>query len=255
MLAKDNFVRKVNGLNSVAVNTESGSMISSLTCIGDEPKLCMPSKELVVPSCELGLITNVDVRGCPIEIFQKTGFSDVVLVDIDVFIVSPYVELPVIKRCRGQEPHTQVISKPTSISIVGDCTLTSSEWCVSGISRGHDTLNFGSKVLTFNRTLNFTWPRQFTLEPMKAFTYNRRVEIPLADLQQFDDDYLEPIGFDNRDILMYVLMSVFAIALCIGVGIVVYRSYFLVSRRRKQRKPVTTQNEELTLETLAMSLE
>ena len=255
VLAKDNFVCNVNGMNSVAVNTESGSMISSLTCIGDEPELRMPSKEFVVPSCEFGLITNGDVRGCPIEIFQKTGSSDVILVDIDVFIVSPYAELSVIKCCRGQEPLTQVISKPTRISIVRDCTLTTSEWCVSGISRGHDTLNHGSKVLTFNHTLNFTWPKQFTLEPMKAFTYNRRVEIPLADLQQFDDDYLEPIGFDNRDKLMYVLMSVFAIALCIGVGIIVYRSYFLVSWRRKQCRPVTTKNEELTLETLAMSLE
>ena len=239
----------------MAVNTESGSMISCLTCIGDKPELCMPSKELVVPSCEFGIITNGDVSDCQIEMFKKPGASDVVLVDTDLFIVSPYVELPVIKRCRGQGPFTQVISKPTRISIVGDCTLATSEWRVSGISRGHNTLSYGSKVLTFNRTLNFTWPKQFTLEPMKAFTYNRRVEIPLADLQQFDDDYLEPIGFDNRDILMYVLMSVFAITLCIGVGIVVYRSYFLVSRRRKQRKPITTKNEELTLETLAMSLE
>ena len=153
VLTRDNFVCKVNGLNSVAVNTKSGSMISSLTCIGDEPELCMPSKGLVVPSCESGLITNGDVKGCQVEIFSRTGSSDVVLVDTDLFIVSPYAELPVTTRCPGQEPITQVISKPTRILIVGDCTIETSEWRVSGISRGHDTLNYGSEVLTFNRTL------------------------------------------------------------------------------------------------------
>ena len=153
VLTWDNFVRKVKGLNSVAVNTKSGSMISSLTCIGDEPELCMPSKGLVVPSCESGLITNGDVKGCQIEIFPRTGYSDVVLVDTDLFIISLYAELPVTTRCPGEEPITQVISKPTGILIVGDCTIETSEWRVSGISRGHDTLNYGSEVLTFNRTL------------------------------------------------------------------------------------------------------
>ena len=143
VLARDNFVPKVEGLNSVAVNTESGSMISSLTCIGDEPELCLPSRELAIPSCEYGLIRNGDVEGCQIEIFPKTGSSDVVLVDTGLFIVSPYAELPFTTRCRGQELITQVISKPTRISIVGDCTLETSEWRVSGISWGHDTLNYG----------------------------------------------------------------------------------------------------------------
>ena len=255
VLAKDNFVRKVKGLNSVAVNTESGSMISSLTCIGDEPELCMPSKELVVPSCEYGLITNGDVRGCSVEIFKKNGSSDVVLVDTDLFIVSPYVELPVTTRCRGQAPLTQIISKPTRISIAGDCTLATKEWRVSGISRGRDTFNHGSEVLTFNRTLNFTWPKQFTREPMKAFQYNRRVEIPLVDLQLFDDDSLEPIDFGSRDVLMFVLMSVFTVILCIGVAFLVYRFCFPIFRRKNKRTPVATKHEELTLEELAMSLE
>ena len=121
-------------------------MISSLTCIGDEPELCMPSKEIMVPSCEFRLFTNGNVRGCPIKIFQKTGASDVVLVDTDLFIVSPYVELPVIRRCCGEEPFiTQVISQPTRIAIVGDCILATSEWHVSGILRWHNTSNYGQR--------------------------------------------------------------------------------------------------------------
>ena len=255
VLGRDNFVRKVKGLNSVAVNTESGSMISSLTCIGDDPELCMPSRELVIPSCEYGLITNGDVKGCQIEIFSKTGSSDVVLVDTDLFIVSPYAELPVTTRCRGQEPITQVISKPTRISIVGDCTLETSEWRVSGISRGHDTLNYGSEVLTFNRTLNFTWSKQFTLEPMKAFKYNRRVEIPLVDLQQFDNDYIEQVSIDSQDVVMIVLMSLVMIALCIGAGIIVYTFCFATIGSKEKPKPVATKVEEISLEEMAMCLE
>ena len=215
----------------------------------------MPSRELVVPSCEYGLITNGDVKGCQIEIFPKTGSSDVVLVDTDLFIVSPYAELPVTTRCRGQEPITQVISKPTRISIVGDCTLETSECHVSGISRGHDTLNYGSEVLTFNRTLNFTWPKQFTLESMKAFKYNRRVEIPLVNLQQFDNDYIEQVSIDSQDVFMIVLMSLVIIALCIGAGIIVFRFCFATTAGKEKPKPIATKVEEISLEEMAMCLE
>ena len=257
VLAKDNFIRKVNALNSVAINTESGSMISSMTCFGEEPEMCLPSKEVIVHTCEYGLLTNGDVKDCPIEIFQKTRSSDIVRVDTDSFIVSPYEELHITKRCRGLEPLTLVISKPTKISLIGDCTLETPDWRVSGISRGQDTLRYDSQVLTFNRTLNFTWPKQFDLKPMETFQYNKRVEIPLVDLQQFDEAYVEPVSIDSRDVLMYVMMCLFAVALIIGIVFVMYRIYFVKSkpRRRGTHKPVETKNDELSLEELAMSLE
>ena len=257
VLAKDNFIRKVNALSSAAVNTESGSMISSMTCFGEEPEMCLPSKEVIVHICEYGLLTNGDVKDCPIEISQKTRASDIFRVDTDLFIVSPYTELHITKRCRGREPLTQLLSKPTRISLTGDCTLETSEWRVSGIARGQDTLRYDSEVLTFNRTLNFTWPKQFDLKPMEMFQYNKRVEIPLVNLQQFDEAYIEPISINSRDEFMYVLMCLFAIALIIGVAFVVYRIYFAKHRlrRRGTHEPVEAKRDELSLEEMAMALE
>ena len=162
-----------------------------------------------------------------------------------------------IKRCRGHEPLTQLLSSPTRIFLIGDCTLETSEWRVSGITRGQDTLRYDSEVLTFNRTLNFTWPKQFDLKPMETFQYNKRVEIPLVDLQQFDEAYIELISINSRDVFMYVLMCLFAITLIIGVAFVVYRIYFAKRRlrRRDTHKPVEAKKDELSLEEMAMALE
>ena len=106
-MAKDGFVHKVNALNAVAINTESGSMISSMTCFGEDPEMCLPSKELIVHTCEYGLLNNGDVKDCPIEISQKMRATDIFRVDTDFFIVSPYTQLHITKCCRGHEPLTQ----------------------------------------------------------------------------------------------------------------------------------------------------
>ena len=92
---------------------------------------------------------------------------------------------------------------------------------------------------------------------METFKYNKRFEIPLVDLQQFDEAYIEPISINSRDMLMYVLMCLFAIALIIGVAFVVYRIYFAKRRlrRRGTHKPVEAKKNELSLEEMAMALE
>ena len=51
VLAEDGFVHKVDALNAVAINTESGSTISSMTCFGEDPEMCLPSKELCMFWC------------------------------------------------------------------------------------------------------------------------------------------------------------------------------------------------------------
>ena len=92
---------------------------------------------------------------------------------------------------------------------------------------------------------------------METFQYNKRVEIPLVDLQQFDEAYIEPISINSRDVFIYVLMCLFAIALIIGVAFVVHRIYFAKRRlcRRDTHKPVEAKTDELSLEEMAMALE
>ena len=137
VLAKDNFLRTVNALSSIVMNNERGSMISSMTCFGENPELCMRSKELVAHTCEYGFETNNGVKDCKIEILKKRGASDVVLIDADVFIVSPYERLPITKRCRGQAPYTQVNAKPIKISVFDGCVPETSElrnFCFSALN-------------------------------------------------------------------------------------------------------------------------
>ena len=92
-------------------------------------------------------------------------------------------------------------------------------------------------------------------EPILTYCQFNTQGLPLVDLQQFDDDSLEPIEFGSRDVLMFVLMSVFTVILCIGVAFLVYRFCFPIFRRKNKRTPVATKHGELTLEELAMSLE
>ena len=95
---------------------------------------------------------------------------------------------------------------------------------------------------------------------MRAFKYNRRVELPLVDLQQFDDDYIEPVSIDSQDVFMHVIyvcvhVIFFVIALCIDIGIIVYRFCFAITRGKEKPKPVATKEEEISLEEIAMCLE
>ena len=92
---------------------------------------------------------------------------------------------------------------------------------------------------------------------METFQYNKRVEIPLVDLEQFDEACIEPISINSRDVFMYALLCLFAIALIIGVAFVVYHIYFAKHRLRRKgtHKPVEAKKDELSLEKLSMALE
>jgi len=183
----DNYVRTFQGLKSVAVNTDTGSVFYPDDCIGVNPRLCLPSKEVLSPTCEYGLISNNSLNACKIVISKRNSSSDIFPLKLGTFVITPFEKLTVTMRCQGQSASAQVLTKPTQINVPGKCKLETSEWRISGTQREAVEITKTIPRIGFNRTVNFTLPSEFKVESLGPLKYQERIEIPLVDLPDFQE--------------------------------------------------------------------
>lgn len=186
----DEHIRTVKGHSNIAVNTESGSVFWPQNCYGVNPKVCVPQKEILTPTCEWGLVTNNSLDLCTLEISKQKGKdADVFPLDLGNFVIVAYHKLPITLRCIGKPPLVNNIIGPTQIELPGHCKLESEQWQISGIKKGISKVIKKFETLSYNRNLNFTWPQEMNLEVAKALKFKERIEVPLLEVKAWSDQF------------------------------------------------------------------
>ena len=236
------YIRTIKGLDRIAVNTNTGSAFYPRDCYGTLPRMCMPSKEVLTPTCEYGLVTNGSLNACNVEIAKKNVTSDIFPLTLGNFVVTPFEKLSVTLRCQGQTAETREIARPTEITVGGNCKLETKDWIISGTKQGASKIVRKSKRVLFNRTMNFTMPSEITLSKLEPFKYKERVEIPLAEIPKLGLDN----HFDFEDTISsgacigYIVLVAFVIV-TIVINLFVLKKFLKqkVVKRPKKAKKVT----------------
>ena len=137
-------------------------------------------------------------------------------------MITPFEKLTVTMRCQGKTAAVKIVTKPTKIEIPGTCKLETDEWRISGTQQGAGKLIKTVRPISFNRTVNFTLPKDLELDSLEPFKYQGCMEIPLVDMKQFqariikNNDkrpsdnlvatYLSLVGFIELVILIIILV-------------------------------------------------
>ena len=233
-------IRTLKGLDRIAVNTNTGSTFYPNNCIGTNPRMCMPSKEILAPTCEYGLISNGSLIDCKIEIAKRSSSSYTYSLSIGNFVIAPFEKLSVTLRCQGQAAETREISKPTEVKVPGDCKLETKDWVIIGTKQGASKIVQDSKRLVYNRTINFTIPNETTLAKLEPFKYRERIEVPLIDIPSVFD--LDTRDFSNsiteNGCVAYIVLVVFVL-LTIVINLLVLKKILRKRFAKKAKKKVT----------------
>ena len=208
-VAIDNdYIRRVKGLNKIAVNTDTGSVFYPKECFGEKPRLCMPSKEILTTTCEWGIVTNNSLDLCIIEISKRNSSSEVFPLGIGNFVVTPYQPLDLTLRCSGKTAVTKQIDKPTQIEIPGNCKLETKEWRIRGTKKGNNTLVKQFKSFSSHIAMNFTWPEAMKVETSKELRFTKCIEVPLLEIKHFKDGYVKVQVPDKQGFVPYLLVGI-----------------------------------------------
>ena len=247
------YIRQLKGLDRVAVNTDTGSTFSPRDCIGKNPRLCMPSKEVLSPTCEYGLVSNRSLQMCKVEIAKRNVTSDIFPLSLGHFVITPFETITVTMRCQGQTAETREVNRPTEINVPGNCKLETKDWIITGTLQGASKIVRNSKRLYFNRTTNFTVPSEIELTKLEPFKYRDRIEIPLAEIPaKFG---LDRVDLDNAitdsGCIAYIVLVSFII-LTIVINLFVLKKLLKKRFAKRSSKKVTfevTPHKELKDET------
>ena len=237
VVLSDSLIGKVKGNNDIAINTESGRTFEPNYCYGKNPRICMPQKENLTPTCEYGLITNSSVNDCKIEISKRHNqTSDVYPLNDGHFVIVAYQNVEIITRCLGKPPIKETIFGSTIYFIPGDCKLETNEWSLSGIRKNSNEIRIQYKRIIFNRTLNFKLTPAMNLTAVEHLKFNKVLEIPLPDndIDSIDNDLKSLLDDDNANLFirghLHYWGPVIIVAVILGVVVTVW-----IYRRRKAK--------------------
>lgn len=190
-------IRVVKGHNDVVINTATGAVFWPKDCYGLNPRVCMPQKEILVPTCEWGLITNNSLDRCIIKISKRLNEdSDVFPLGIGTFVIITYKKLEVTLRCSGKAAMVKTMEGPHRIEVPGNCKLETAQWQVSGSRKGSSVQVRKGRTVVYNRSMKFVLPSKMKKGVRQALQFKRRVEIPLLDIRAWQKESSAPWRYD-----------------------------------------------------------